>query len=115
MLRLKQIRRQHPTSVEATVRAWRMAWALPEEAMAMIRAHLPTDTPRAPLPVRSWLLTGLGRYPAATSLWSVVAGTGADMLATLASRCGAQPAPPRASGNNHTSLAHRSRARVARP
>ncbi len=37
-----------------------MAWALPEEAMATIRAHLPTDTPMAPMPVSSWLLTGLG-------------------------------------------------------
>ena len=62
-LQLNHIRSIHPTSVAATVRALLMAWALPEEAMAMIRAHLPTDTPRAPLPVRSWLLTGLGLDP----------------------------------------------------
>jgi hypothetical protein len=60
LLRLNQIRSKHPTSVEATVRALLIAWALQEEAMATIRAHLPTDTPRAPKPVSSWLLTGLG-------------------------------------------------------
>ena len=54
------------------------------------------------------------RYPAAARLWHVVAGAGADRLAPLASRCGAQPAPPRASGNDHPGLAHRSRARLAR-
>jgi hypothetical protein len=59
-LRLNHIRSQHPTSGEATVRALLMAWALPEEAMATSRAHLPTDTPTAPRPVRRWLLTGLG-------------------------------------------------------
>lgn len=58
LLRLNHIRSQHPTSVEATVRALLMAWVLPEEAMATIRAHLPTDTPRAPQPVSRWLLTG---------------------------------------------------------
>jgi hypothetical protein len=60
LLRLNQIRSKHPTSVEATVRALLIAWALQEEAMATIRAHLPTDTPTAPKPVSSWLLTGLG-------------------------------------------------------
>jgi hypothetical protein len=60
LLRLNQIRSTHPTSVEATVRALLIAWALQEEAMATIRAYLPTDTPRAPKPVSSWLLTGLG-------------------------------------------------------
>jgi hypothetical protein len=44
----------------ATVRALLMAWAWPEAAMAMIRTHLPTDTPLAPLPVSRWVLTGLG-------------------------------------------------------
>ena len=58
-LRLHHIRSTHPISVEATVRAWLLAWALPEEAMATIRAHLPTDTPRAPLPVSRGWLTGL--------------------------------------------------------
>jgi DDE family transposase len=58
-LRLNHIRRTHLTRVEATVRAWLMAWALPEEAMATIRAHLPTDTPMAK-PVSRGLLTGLG-------------------------------------------------------
>ncbi len=56
--RLNQIRSQHPTRVDATVRALLMAWALQEEAMATIRAHRPTDTPTAPKPVSRWLLTG---------------------------------------------------------
>ncbi|RPJ19988.1 MAG: hypothetical protein EHM35_20070, partial [Planctomycetaceae bacterium] len=59
-LQLNQIRSKHPTSVEATVRALLIAWALQEEAMATIRAHLPTDTPMAPMPVSRWLLTGIG-------------------------------------------------------
>jgi hypothetical protein len=59
-LRLHHIRSQHPTSVEATVRAWLIAWALQEEAMATLRAHLPIETPTASLPIRSGLLTGLG-------------------------------------------------------
>ncbi len=54
------------------------------------------------------------RYPAAACLGDVVAGTGADRRATLASLGGAQPTPPRAAGNNHTGLAHRPCARVAR-
>jgi hypothetical protein len=60
LLQLNQIRSKHPTSVEATVRALLIAWALQEESMATIRAHLPTDTPMAPMPVSSWLLTGIG-------------------------------------------------------
>lgn len=60
LLRLNQIRSKHPTSVEATVRALLIAWALQEGAMATIRAHLPTGTLTAPIPVSSWVLTGLG-------------------------------------------------------
>ena len=60
LLRLNQIRSKHPSSVEATVRALLIAWALHEEAMTTIRAHLPTDTPRDPTPVSSWMLTGVG-------------------------------------------------------
>jgi hypothetical protein len=59
LLRLHHIRSTHPTRVEATVRALLIAWAWQEEAMATIRAHLPTDTPMAPKPVSSWLLTGI--------------------------------------------------------
>ena len=53
------------------------------------------------------------RDPAATRLWDVVAGTSADLLATRAALWDAPPAPPSASGHPHTSLAHRSRTRVA--
>jgi Transposase DDE domain len=60
LLRLNQIRSKHRTSVEATVRALLIAWALQEGAMAAIRAQLPTGTPLAPTPVSSWFLTGLG-------------------------------------------------------
>jgi hypothetical protein len=60
LLRLNHIRSKHHTSVEATVRALLIAWALQEGAMATIRAHLPAGTPTAPTPVSSWFLTGLG-------------------------------------------------------
>jgi hypothetical protein len=60
LLRLNQIRSKHRTSVEATVRALLIAWALQEGAMATIRAHLPSGTPSAPTLISSWFLTGLG-------------------------------------------------------
>jgi hypothetical protein len=60
LLRLNQIHSTNRASVEATVRALLVAWALPEEAMAEIRAPLPTGALTAPLPVSRWLLTGLG-------------------------------------------------------
>jgi hypothetical protein len=60
LLRLNQIRSTNRASVEATVRALLVAWALQEGAMAEIRAHLPMGALTAPLPVSSWLLTGLG-------------------------------------------------------
>jgi hypothetical protein len=60
LLRLHQIRSTHQTSVEATVRALLIAWALQEGAMAEIRAHLPTGALTGPRPVSRWLLTGLG-------------------------------------------------------
>ncbi len=60
LLRLNQIRSTNKTSIEATVRALLIAWALQEGMMAEIRTHLPTDALTAPIPVSSWLLTGLG-------------------------------------------------------
>ena len=59
-LRLNPMRSTHKTRVEATVRAWLIAWALQEGAMAEIRAHLPTGALTAPTPVSRWWLTGLG-------------------------------------------------------
>src|SRR5262244_468418 len=60
LLRLNQIRSTHQTSVEATVRALLVAWALQEGIMSELRAHLPTDTPPTPRAVSSWGLVGLG-------------------------------------------------------
>jgi len=59
LLRLHQIRSKHRTSVEATVRALLLAWALHEGTVVALRALLPTDGLREPTPVSSWLLTGL--------------------------------------------------------
>ncbi len=58
LLRLPPIRRTHLTSVEATVRALRSAWALHEETVVALRALLPTDGLREPTPVSRWLRTG---------------------------------------------------------
>jgi hypothetical protein len=60
LLRLNQIRSTHQTSVEATVRALLVAWALQEEMVGALRAHLPTATPPTPRAVSSWGLVGLG-------------------------------------------------------
>lgn len=60
LLRLNQIRSTNLTSVEATVRALLIAWALQEETVVDLRALLPTGTPIDATPVSSWLLTGLG-------------------------------------------------------
>ena len=64
--RMKQLLHLHPlrstnlTSVEATVRALLIAWALHEETVMSLRALLPTSTSMDATPLRSWLLTGLG-------------------------------------------------------
>lgn len=60
LLRLNQLRSTHPTSVEATVRALLVAWALQEGMMGTLRAHLPTGTPATPRAVSSWGVVGLG-------------------------------------------------------
>jgi hypothetical protein len=60
LLRLNQLRSQHPTSVEATVRALLIAWVLQEGLAAEIRAVLATLPQARALEVSSWLLTGLG-------------------------------------------------------
>lgn len=58
LLRLNQLRRQHPTSVEATVRALRIAWVRQEGMVAEIRAVLATLSQARPRRVSRWLLTG---------------------------------------------------------
>jgi hypothetical protein len=58
--RLHQLRRQHPTRVDATVRAWRIAWALQDGRAAEIRAVLATLPHARARGSRRWRLTGLG-------------------------------------------------------
>jgi hypothetical protein len=60
LLRLNQLRSQHPTSVEATVRALLIAWVLQDGMAAEIRAVLTTLPQARARGVSSWLLTGLG-------------------------------------------------------
>lgn len=60
LLRLNQIRSTNLTSVEATVRALLIAWALHEETVVHLRTLLPTGTSMDATPLSSWLLTGLG-------------------------------------------------------
>jgi hypothetical protein len=76
LLRFNQLRSTHRTTVEATVRALLVAWALQDGIVAELRARLPTMQtgvqPRLqpgvqpgaqtdpPLVVSTWLLVGLG-------------------------------------------------------
>ena len=60
LLRLNQIRTKHPTSVEATVRALLIGWALHEDTPTLLRPLLSATTPPAMMVVSSWLLSGLG-------------------------------------------------------
>ena len=59
LLRLNQIRSTHRTSVEATVRALLVAWALHEGPTTQLRTLLSATTPPAGGVVSSWLLSGL--------------------------------------------------------
>ena len=68
LLRFNQLRSTHRTTVEATVRALLVAWALQDGIVAELRALLPTaplgassDAPSdARLVVSTWSLVGLG-------------------------------------------------------
>ncbi|HSJ52121.1 MAG TPA: transposase [Anaerolineae bacterium] len=60
LLRLNQIRSQHPTSVEATVRALLVAWALHEGTTTLLRTLLSATATTDRAVVSSWLLSGLG-------------------------------------------------------
>ena len=60
LLRLTQIRSQHRTSVEATVRALLIAWALHADTTTRLRTLLSASTPPEMTVVRSWLRSGLG-------------------------------------------------------
>ena len=58
LLRLNQIRSKHLTSVEATVRALLIAWALHEDTTTLLRTLLSTSTPPEMTVLSSWLLLG---------------------------------------------------------
>src|SRR5499433_1324261 len=60
LLRLNQIRSQHRTSVEATVRALVIAWALHESTTTWLRTLLSATASSASVVVSSWLVSGLG-------------------------------------------------------
>ena len=68
LLRFNQLRSTHRTTVEATIRALLVAWALQDGIVAELRALLPlahpgvpSDTqPEVPLVVSTWSLVGLG-------------------------------------------------------
>jgi hypothetical protein len=60
LLRLNQIRTKHPTSVEATVRALLVAWALHEGTTTLLRTLLSATATTDITVVSSWLLSGLG-------------------------------------------------------
>jgi len=60
LLRLNQIRSQHRTSVEATVRALLVAWALHEDTTTWLRPRLSAPSRTDLSVVSSWLLSGLG-------------------------------------------------------
>lgn len=60
LLRLNQIRSTHRSSVEATVRALLVAWALHDDTTTQLQTLLRATTPPQTLVVSSWLLSGLG-------------------------------------------------------
>jgi Transposase DDE domain len=60
LLRLNQIRSTHRTSVEATVRALLIAWALQESTTTWLRALLCATASPESVVVSGWLLSGLG-------------------------------------------------------
>ena len=60
LLPLNQIRSKNRTSVEATVRALLVAWALHEATTALLRPVVSTMAPPERSVVSSWLLSGLG-------------------------------------------------------
>ena len=59
-LRLNQRRRQHRTSVEATVRALLIAWALHESTTTWLRTLLRATASPESVVVSRWLVSGLG-------------------------------------------------------
>jgi hypothetical protein len=60
LLRFNQLRSTHRTTVEATVRALLVAWALQEDIGAEIQTLLQALTSSRPLVISRWSVTGLG-------------------------------------------------------
>ena len=60
LLRLNQIRSTHRTSVEATVRALLIAWALHESTTTWLRPLVSATASPESVVVSSWLVSGLG-------------------------------------------------------
>jgi hypothetical protein len=60
LLRLNQIRSTNRTSVEATVRAFLVAWMLHEDTTTWLRSLLSATAPPTMTVVSSWRLSGLG-------------------------------------------------------
>src|SRR5262249_57634401 len=60
LLRLNQIRSKHRTSVEATVRALLIAWALHASTTTWLRTLLSATASPEGVVVSSWWLSGLG-------------------------------------------------------
>jgi hypothetical protein len=60
LLRLNHSRSKYPTSVEATVRALLVAWALHEGTTTLLRTLLSAPATPETVVVSSWLLSGLG-------------------------------------------------------
>jgi hypothetical protein len=60
LLRRNQLRSKPTTSVEATVRALLIAWALHASSTTLLRTLLSTTAPSEMAVVSSWLLSGLG-------------------------------------------------------
>ena len=60
LLRCNQLRSTHRTTVEATVRALLVAWALQADIGAALQALLRALTSPPPLVISRWLVTGLG-------------------------------------------------------
>ena len=60
LLRRNQIRSKHRTSVEATVRALLIAWALHESTTTWLRTLLSATASPESVVVSSWLVSGLG-------------------------------------------------------
>lgn len=114
LLRLNQIRSTNRASVEATVRALLVAWALQEGAMAEIRAHLPTSALTVPLPMSRQLVADRAgaRHPETAGTGHLVAGPAAGVPPALTPLPRADTSPPGASGNGSAGLAHRRHRRM---